>query len=306
MKSKYLRGIVAPVVAAAIWGLAFTAQSIGAGYVGPFTFTAARSAIAVITLSVILAIAMLLRRRRGEAAQASGGKRALIVGGVCCGTVLCIATNLQQMGLGETDAGKASFITALYIVLVPIFGLFFRRRASASTAVSVAIAVAGMYLLCVNEGLTVQGSDIYVIICAFCFAAHILIIDHFAPMTDGIALSLVQFAVMTVESAVCMFIFEQPDIHAILGCIGQILYVGVLSSGVAYTLQIVAQKSSDPTMVSLLLSLESVFGAISGAIVLHETMTGREYAGCALMLCAVMLSQVPDTMWRRLFRRVKN
>lgn len=306
MKGKYVRGVVAPIVAAVIWGLAFTAQSIGAGYVGPFTFTAARSVVAVLALGVILLAATLIRRRVGGYERPAGGARALIIGGVCCGTLLCIATNLQQAGLNGTDAGKASFITALYIVLVPVFGLIFGRRVSASTAVSVAIAVAGMYLLCVGSGFSVQGSDIYVIICAFCFACHILTIDHFAPKVDGIALSLVQFAVMAVESGICMLIFEKPDLSALAGCLPQILYVGVLSSGVAYTLQIIAQKASDPTMVSLLLSLESVFGAISGTIVLHETMTAREYVGCALMLCAVMLSQIPSSVFKRKKRMADN
>lgn len=299
MKGKYLCGVIAPIVAAIIWGVAFTAQSIGADCVGPFTFTAARSIVAVVTLSVILLAATLIRRRAGSYEKPTGGARALIIGGVCCGTVLCIATNLQQAGLDGTDAGKASFITALYIVLVPVFGLIFGRRVSALTAISVAIAVAGMYLLCVGSGFSVQGSDIYVIICAFCFACHILIIDHFAPQVDGIALSLVQFAVMAVESSICMLIFEKPDLSALAGCVPQILYVGVLSSGVAYTLQIIAQKASEPTMVSLLLSLESVFGAIAGAILLHETMMAREYFGCALMLCAVMLSQLPASIFKR-------
>lgn len=299
MKNRYLRSVVAPVAAAAIWGLAFVAQSIGAGHVGAFTFTAARSAVAVVALGIVLAAVTLIRRKSGKYQKPSGGIGTLLLGGACCGTVLAIATNLQQMGLSGTDSGKASFITALYIVLVPIFGLFFHRRASLMTAISVAIATVGMYLLCVGNGFSVQGSDIYVIICAFCFAGHILVVDHFAPQVDGIALSLVQFAVMAIESGICMLIFEQPDLASLTACLPQIMYVGVLSSGVAYTLQIVAQQSTDPTMVSLLLSLESVFGAISGAIVLDERMSTREYVGCALMLCAVMLSQIPVSVIRR-------
>lgn len=299
---KIIKSIVAPLVAAVIWGFAFTAQSVGAGYVGAFTFTAARGAVAVVTLGVLLMGATWLRRRRavseggGEAVADARDKkrsrRALIVGGICCGTVLCVATNLQQLGLGGTDSGKASFITALYIVLVPIFGLFFKRRVSVTTAIGVGIAVVGMYFLCIGEGLTIRGSDVYVIICAFCFAIHIMVIDHFAPDVDGIALSLVQFAVMTVESAILMVIFETPQWGAIMDCLPQVLYVGILSSGVAYTLQIIAQQASDPTVVSLLLSLESVFGAVGGAVFLGEIMTVREYVGCGLMLGAVVLSQI--------------
>lgn len=303
MKKSFIKNIIFPILAALIWGTAFVAQSVGAEHVPPFAFNAARGVVAVITLTVILLVWKAIKRRRGDNEKPTGGMKALILGGICCGTMLCIATNLQQMGLGDTDAGKASFITALYIVLVPILGLFLRRRASITTAISVAIAVVGLYLLCVSDSFTIQGSDIYVIICAFCFAIHILVIDHFAPMVDGIALSLAQFIVMTLESAVLMLIFETPSIEGIIAALGQVLYVGIFSSGVAYTLQILAQKDSDPTVVSLLLSLESVFGALAGAIILNEVMSGREYFGCALMLCAVMLAQIPTSVWKKLFKK---
>ena len=286
-----------------IWGTAFVAQSVGAEHVPPFAFNAARGVVAIVALSVILLVWTAIKKRRGDTEKPEGGMKALIIGGVCCGTMLSIATNLQQVGLGETDAGKASFITALYIVLVPILGLFLRRRASVTTAISVAIAVAGLYLLCVSDSFTIQGSDVYVLICAFCFAIHILVIDYFAPKTDGIALSLVQFIVMTLQSALLTALFEHPTVEGIMAALGQILYVGIFSSGVAYTLQILAQKGSDPTVVTLLLSLESVFGAIAGAIILHEVMSGREYLGCALMLCAVMLAQIPMSVWKKLFRK---
>lgn len=303
MKRSFVKNIIFPIVAALIWGTAFVAQSVGAEHVPPFAFNAARGVVAVVALSVILLVWNMIKKRRGDVEKPSGGMRSLIIGGICCGVMLSIATNLQQVGLGETDAGKASFITALYIVLVPILGLFLRRRASVTTAVSVAIAVVGLYLLCVGDSFTVQGSDVYVLICAFCFAIHILVIDYFAPKTDGIALSLVQFIVMTLSSAILSAIFEQPTVEGILAALGQILYVGIFSSGVAYTLQILAQKGSDPTVVTLLLSLESVFGALAGAIILHEVMSGREYIGCALMLCAVMLAQIPPSVWKKLFAK---
>lgn len=303
MKRSFVKNIIFPILAALIWGTAFVAQSVGAEHVPPFAFNAARGVVAVVALSVILLVWNMIKKRRGDVEKPSGGMRSLIIGGICCGVMLSIATNLQQMGLGETDAGKASFITALYIVLVPILGLFLRRRASVTTAVSVAIAVVGLYLLCVGDSFTIQGSDVYVLICAFCFAIHILVIDYFAPKTDGIALSLVQFIVMTLSSAILSAIFEQPTVEGIMAALGQILYVGIFSSGVAYTLQILAQKGSDPTVVTLLLSLESVFGALAGAIILHEVMSGREYFGCALMLCAVMLAQIPTSVWKKLFAK---
>lgn len=303
MKRSFIKNIIFPLVAAFIWGTAFVAQSVGAEHVPPFAYTAARSVVAIVTLSVILAVYTLIKKQRGTYEKPSGGMRTLIIGGICSGTAMCIATNLQQTGLGETDAGKASFITALYIVLVPILGLFLHRRTGITTAISVAIAVVGMYLLCVGNGFSIQKSDILVLICALCFAFHILIIDYFAPKTNGIALSLVQFIVCALESGVMTLIFERPTIEGIMAALGTILYVGIFSSGVAYTLQIIAQKGSDPTVVSLLLSLESVFGALAGAVILHEVMSGREYFGCALMLCAVMLSQIPTDVWKRLFKK---
>lgn len=308
MKKSFVKNIIFPLLAAFIWGTAFVAQSMGADHVPPFAFNAARGIVAVVVLSIILAVWTAIKKRTAADAteqKPRGGMGTLLLGGLCCGTVLCIATNLQQAGLGETDAGKASFITALYIVLVPVLGLFLRRRASAATAVSVAIAVAGLYLLCVSESFSIGGSDIYVIICAVCFAVHILVIDRFAPLVDGIALSLAQFVVMTVESAILSAIFESPSIEGLMAATGQILYVGVLSSGVAYTLQILAQKDSDPTVVSLLLSLESFFGALAGAVVLREIMTVREYLGCLLMLTAVMLSQLPQSFWARLRKKLR-
>lgn len=293
-----LRKVFAPLLAAMIWGTAFVAQSVVTDLVPPFAFNAARSVVAVFALAVILAVSLKIRPTPPDE-KAKHSKKALLLGGLCCGTSMAIATGLQQMGLDGTDAGKAAFITALYIVLVPIGGLFVKRKAAPLTAVSVAIAVAGMYYLCVSESFSIQGSDVYVILCALCFAVQILCIDYFAPQTNSIALSLCQFAVMTVESLVISLLLEDATWSGIWQCMGPVLYVGIFSSGVAYTLQIVAQKGSDPTMVSLLLSLESVFGAIAGAILLHETMTGREYAGCALMLVAVVLSQLPAGFFKR-------
>jgi drug/metabolite transporter (DMT)-like permease len=220
--------------------------------------------------------------------------KSLIIGGICCGTVLCIASSFQQAGLGETDAGKASFITALYIVLVPLLGVFFRRRTGITTAISVAIAVAGMYLLCIGEGFSIQRSDLLVLICALCFALHILVIDYFAPSTDGIALSLVQFIVCGIESGILMIIFERPSLDGIIASLGGILYVGIFSSGVAYTLQIVGQKYAEPTVASIVMSLESVFGALAGALILFEFPSLPELAGCALMFTATLISQLPE------------
>ena len=213
--------------------------------------------------------------------------------------MLTIASYLQQLGLAETSAGKAGFITAMYIVIVPLFGLFLKRRPTALLWVSVAMAVGGLYLLCVTENLTIAPSDLYVLACAVFFAGHILVVDHFSPIMDGIQMSCVQFLVATALSGAGMFLFETPTLQAVVPCLGAALYAGLLSSGVGYTLQILAQKDANPTVVSLLLSLESVFAALAGAVLLHEEMGPRELGGCALMLLAVVLAQLPAADPRR-------
>lgn len=212
---------------------------------------------------------------------------------------MTVATNLQQMGLETTTSGKAGFITALYIVIVPIAGIFLHKKAPRAIWLSVALAVAGLYLLCVQESFSITEGDWYVLLCSFCFAGHILLIDHFTQKVDGVALSCVQFLVMAVLSAVLMLVMETPNWAGLLDCIGPVLYVGIFSSGVGYTLQILAQKDSDPTVVSLLLSLESVFATIAGALILGDRMSGKEYLGCVLMLAAVVLAQLPDFSGKR-------
>ena len=270
MKVNRIRQNVFPVLAALIWGTAFVAQSVGAEHVGPFTFTAARSAVAFVFL---LALCLVFRRLRlrdfqGEAKPRPGTRRDLLIGGACCGVALTVATNLQQMGLETTSSGKAGFITALYIVIVPIAGIFLRKKAPRAIWISVALAVAGLYLLCVQESFSITRGDFYVLLCSFCFAGHILIIDHFTQKVDGVELSCAQFFVVAVISAIAMLVSEPFDLTGLLACVGPVLYVGILSSGVAYTLQILAQKDSDPTVVSLLLSLESVFATVAGALIL--------------------------------------
>ena len=301
MRGNTVRQNVFPVLAALIWGTAFVAQSVGADYVEPFTFNAARSGIAFLFLLILCAVFRRARSRdfSGAAEARPAARRDLILGGICCGTALTVAANLQQKGLETTTSGKAGFITALYIVIVPIVGIFLKKRAPRTIWLSVALAVAGLYCLCITEDLTVTTGDFYVLLCAFCFSAHILIIDHFTQKVDGVELSCVQFLVMAVLSAVLMLVMETPNWAGLLDCIGPVLYVGIFSSGVGYTLQILAQKDSDPTVVSLLLSLESVFATIAGALILGDRMSGKEYLGCVLMLAAVVLAQLPDFRNRR-------
>ena len=298
MNVNRVRQNVLPLVTAMIWGTAFVAQSVGADYMGPFTFNTARAVIAFMFLLGLCGLRALWRRRRGETPAASS-RRDLVLGGLCCGTALSVASFFQQKGLETTTPGKAGFITALYIVLVPLAGLALGKKVPRALWLGVALAVAGLYCLCVTEELRVTGGDLYVLVCAFCFTAQILVVDHFTNRVDGVALSCVQFLVMTVLSAAGALTEALPPLELLPKYLGPVLYVGVFSSGVAYTLQILAQKDSNPAVVSLLMSMESLFAAIAGALILGNRMTGREYLGCALMLAAVVLAQLPYPLGRK-------
>ena len=288
-----IRQNIFPILAALIWGTAFAAQSICADYIEPFTFNALRGVIAFLMLLLVSWAFTKIKPLRQAAPPVSGSFRDLLIGGIISGTLLAIASNLQQAGLSETSAGKAGFITALYVVLVPVFGIFLRKRANVIVWISVALAVAGLYLLCVKEDFTLTSGDILVLMCAVVFAIHILCLDHFVQKVDGIKLSCAQFLVTGIWSALLMAIFENPQLPLIMQCIWPILYVAIFSSGVAYTLQILAMRGSDPTVVTILLSLESVFSVIAGALILGDALLGREYLGCAIMFSAVILAQIP-------------
>lgn len=294
MKVNRMRQNVLPVIAAMIWGTSFVAQSVSADYVEAFTFNTARSVVAFLFLAVLCVVFRRIRSKDAESKKEETGKRDLILAGICCGVALTVASNLQQKGLETTTSGKAGFITALYIVIVPLVGIFLKKKAPKAIWISVVLAVAGLYCLCITENLAITIGDFYVLLCSFCYAAHILVIDHFTQKVDGVELSCMQFLVCAILSAVGMIAVESPSWDAILICLGPILYVGIFSSGVAYTLQILAQKDSNPTVVSLLLSLESVFATLAGALILGDQMSGKEYFGCALMLAAVVLAQLPE------------
>ena len=281
MKHNQVRQVLFPILAALIWGTAFVAQDLCADVIDTFSFNAARSYIAVVVLLVIIFIFDKAKKDKPVVtdAQKKIDRKNLLIGGFCCGTALAIASNFQQAGIAAgTDAGKAGFLTALYVVLVPLFGLFFRRKVSLPVWIAVVLAVASLYLLCIKGEFSLAMGDLLVLVCAVCFAIHILVIDRFTAKVDGIKLSCVQFFVAAVwatlakvvctllglggigDTSVATSIFAVPDWAGIWACILPILYVGVFSSGVAYTLQILAQKDSNPTVVTILLSLESVFG----------------------------------------------
>lgn len=281
------------LLVAAIWGIAFVAQSKGMEYVGPFTYSAVRMLLGGIVLIPVIYI-MDRGRSEEELQRIKTNKKTQLLGGLCCGIALFISSIFQQFGVKYTSVGKASFITALYIVIVPIISVFLKKHVSKYAAGSVILAVAGFYLLCISKASGIRFGDLLLLICAVGFSLHIIIIDYFSPKVDGIRMSCMQFLVCGVIALIGMFLFETPSFEAIWNCRVAIAYSGIMSCGVAYTLQIVAQKDVNPTLASLLMSLESVFGAIAGYFILGETFTKRQLIGCIIIFVAVILAQIPE------------
>lgn len=296
-------------LAALIWGFAFVAQSAGMDYVGPFTFNAVRCIIGAL---VLVPVALLYKPEKdskglkrystkveqcavksGTGAWLSRNKM-LLLGGISCGIFLGVATNLQQIGIMTTSVGKAGFLTALYIVLVPIAGLFFKKKCPATVWIGVVCSFAGLYLLCMKGGsFSLATGDLLLLGCAVVFTGHILVIDYFAPKVNGVWMSCIQFFVAGIISAIPMLFTETPTREGIFAAKLPILYAGVMSCGVAYTLQILGQKNYNPTIAVLILSLESCFSVLGGFLILNETLSARELCGCALMFAAIILAQLP-------------
>lgn len=279
------------LLTAAIWGCAFVAQSVGMEYLGPFTFNAIRCLLGAV---VLVPVILMVRRDKTEEQKKKENPKLLLIGGLCCGAAFTTATSLQQIGIMQTTAGKAGFITALYIVIVPVLGIFIGKKVGVKVWTGVAVAVVGMYLLCIKEGFTISKGDFLILLCAGVFSVHILMIDYFSPKVDGVCMSCIQFLVCGLVSAVPMMAWEKPTMDAILAAWMPIGYAGVFSCGVAYTLQIIAQKNVAPTVASLLLSLESVFSVLAGWLILGERMTIKEMLGCVLVFAAVILAQLPE------------
>ena len=282
------------VLCALIWGLAFVAQSAGAA-LAPFAFLACRSWLAVAFLWPLSHVFDAVRRRKGGPAAPAAGGRLLLAGGVVCGTLLFAASAAQQIGITlNPSTAKASFITAMYVVLVPVAGLVFGRRSPVQIWGCVAASVAGLYLLCMQDGFgSIRPSDGVLLLCAVLFTFQIMAVDHFAPRTDGVRLSLVQFLVVAVESTAASLLTETVALADITANALPVLYCGLLSSGVGYTLQILGQRDLDPAIASLAMCLESVFGALGGWLLLSQSLSLRELAGCALIFAAVVGAQLP-------------
>lgn len=289
MKNR-LRGSVSLLLATVIWGSAFVSQSVGMDYIEPFTFQAVRCFLAVIGL---LPFIWLIDRKEGKPFIKSWCNRRLWIGGTLCAIPLFLAVNLQQIGIVSTDAGKSAFLTAMYIVIVPLLGVFLGRKPSPIIPVCVVLAVIGLYCLSCVEAQSVSFADLCLILCAFMFAVQILVVDHFAPGIDGLRLNLIQSLVCSLLSGIVMFVFETPSIRTISLCALPLCHAGFLSMGAAYSFQIIGQKYLEPAPASLIMSLESVFAVLFGWLILKETMTTWETVGCILVFLAVVLSQLP-------------
>lgn len=293
---KSLKNSLMLFLTALIWGVAFAAQSVSAEYMGAFTFNGIRCFLGGL---VLLPFIMFTDKKRAQtndktdSIDYSWKNKKLLTGGILCGIILCIASNLQQIGITYTTVGKAGFITALYVILVPIAGIFLHKKTSVLTWISVILSVIGLYLLCIKEDISIQKGDFYVLLCAIVFTLHIIVIDYFVNFVDGVKMSCIQFFVCSVLSFIVMLFTETPDMNNIFSASVSILYAGILSCGVAYTLQIVGQKGINPTVASLILCLESVISALAGWLILGQKLSTREFTGCALMFTAIILSQIP-------------
>ena len=298
-----------------IWGTTFVAQSMGTDHLDAFSFNCIRNFIGVIALIPVLLWQVCTKTKDMNIVQDSVScdkptthpknghfiqelrhifTPDLLLGGIICGTALCLASNFQQMGIEFSTVGKSAFITTLYIVLVPLLGLFFKKKLPLQIWCGVILAMIGLYLLCMkNEVFVLEIGDIYLLLCAFFFTIQITAIDHFAPKVNSIALSMMQFFVTAVLSGICMLFNELPTLENIVGAAIPLLYAGVLSSGVAYTFQIIGQKHLAPTVASLIMSLESVFATLAGWVILKEVLSTKEFIGCGLVFAAVILTQLP-------------
>ncbi len=313
MRTHKVRNTIFLFLTAMIWGAAFVAQSVSMDYIGPFTFICLRSVIGgLFLIPVIIVIDSIRKKSQDENINAEGletdlykikmeekqrlswKNKRLLEGGIVCGIFLFLANCFQQTGIQYTTVGKAGFITTFYIIIVPLIGLFFKKYCGILTWIGVVIALAGLYFLCITQKLTIQRGDALVLCCSVLYAGQILAIDYYNPFVDGVKMSCIQFLTGGILGAVFMFIFENPDMAMILSAAGPILYTGIMSTGVGYTLQIVGQKGMNPTVAALILSLESVFSALSGYLFLHQILTTRELIGCALMFIAIVLAQLPD------------
>ena len=314
MKSN-LKGSIMLVIATVIWGTAFVFQEVAAEFIGSFTLNCMRSIVGAVVLIPVALIMKQLRVKKTGIPERLVTKTA-VLGGICCGIALAIAANLQQIGIvfnaemAEGDSGKAGFITAMYIIFVPIASVFGGKKLRFSMIAAVLLGVLGLYFISVKDGFTVSSGDIFLLLCAVAFTGHIMVVDHFVQKADGVTLSLIQFVTAAVISCVLMFVFDRDTLSFanILSAAVPILFCGVMSSGVAYTLQIVGQKYSEATVASLIMSLESLFCMVAACVFYSKLPTLREGIGCVIMLFAIFVVETPfaDRIYAKIFKKKAN
>lgn len=300
MNKKSYFGDLTLLLAAFIWGTAFVAQIAGMDRIGPFTFNTSRSVIAILCLGLYLWISKI---------KFPENKTELLKAGMICGFLIFVGTSLQQIGLQYTTAGKTGFITSFYILIIPFLGIFLKHKIDLSIWISVIIGFIGLYLLAVPSltDFSVNKGDFIVFLGSFCWAGHILVIDHYSKKFNPICLSFLQFVVLTILSAICSFIFENETLtlYNIAASWKAIAYAGFMSSGIAYTLQMIGQKYTNPVVASLILSLEAVFAALSGYLILDEVMTNREFLGCVIVFISIIFSQIPKDIFKKKYVNLK-
>lgn len=292
LEKSSVQGSVMLLLTSFIWGTAFVAQSVGMDHIGPYAFNAARSYIGV---AVLLPVMLWMKRSRpSSVATGAGNRKKLITGGILCGILLCVASLFQQVGIQHTTVGKAGFLTALYIVIVPVLGLFMKKAPSPLTWGAVLLALIGTALLSLNGDFTIAAGDLYVIISALFFSLQIIVVDKLIPYVDGVKLSAIQLLVSAVISTAIACFMEKTTYTTLMDAALPILYTGVMSSGIAYTFQILGQRKVAPAAASIIMSMESVFALLAGCILLGETVSVKEIFGCTLLFAAVLLAQVPQ------------
>ena len=289
---KTIQGCLILLLTTVIWGCAFVAQSVGMDHIGPFTFQAVRCLLGVLALLPVIFL-FDLKKTDGKNYISRWCDPKLWKAGILCGIALFVASGAQQVGLIDTDAGKAGFLTSMYIVIVPFLGLFFRKKLSPATVLGILVAVAGLYLVSGAGTTGMAPSDMLMVLCAFAFAVQIVLVERLGMDMDGLRLNCVQCLVCSVLSAVVMAFTETPVLSDLIDCALPLAYAGCLSMGVAYSLQIIGQQKVDAVPASIIMSLESVFAALAGWLLLNERMSPRELAGCGLLFSAVILSQLP-------------
>ncbi len=295
--NKKALGNILLILTAFIWGTAFVGQRQGMEHIGPITFNACRMALAALSIGTV---SFVLGKRDAKKQQDMSEQnrkdyqKNTVIGGVCCGFFLTIAALFQQMGMVYTTAGKGGFITAMYILLVPVINwILFRKKSRPLVWIAVLMGIVGIYLLCVTEGFILEKGDALVMVCPFFFAGHILCCDFFVQRANPVKMSAIQFLTVTVLSTILAFVFENPSWQQVTAAVIPIIWLGVLSGGIGYTLQIIAQQYTDPTVASLLMSLEAVFAVLAGAVLLGERMSAREMIGAVIMFAAIILVQIP-------------